>query len=146
MDMSNAPEVKLYTYALSPFGMKVYWALVYKRIPFEIVYVHPRDQREIAFTLQNVIPVLEVGDDWKLNSADICIWLDELFPEHQISGKTGPSREAILAADEWVTANIIALVFRSIIDREESRNTFHNGRVLGRTMRQTSGGAPLGLE
>jgi len=126
--------------------MKVYWALLYKGIAFDLVYVHPRNQREIAFTGQHVVPVLSIGSEWRLDSAQICIWLDELFPGKPIAGENKSSRTVIFKADQWVADNVIALDFRSVIDREESRNTFYNGRILGRTMRKTSGGVPLGLE
>jgi len=138
--------VTLYTYALSPFGMKVFWALVYKDIDFELVYVNPRDQNQIAFTKQRIIPVLSVGDAWKMDSRQICIWLDKLFPDKLISGKDAERRAAIAQTDQWVTDNLIALGFRSVIDREESRNTYYNGRILGRTMRKTSGAIPIGIE
>ena len=45
----------LYTYAASPYGMKVYWALVFKKMPFALQYVSPTDQKELAFTKQRVV-------------------------------------------------------------------------------------------
>jgi len=109
-------SVTLYTYALSPYGMKVYWALIYKKIPFKLQYVSPRNQNEIAFTNQRVIPVLKVDDEWRLDSGPICQWLDELFPERPIAGSNEAEKQAITEADEWVTRNVIALSFRSVID------------------------------
>ena len=97
--------ITLYTYALSPYGMKVYWALIYKRLPFTIRYVSPVDQEEIAFTTQHVVPVLQVGDEWRLDSGPICCWLDELYPEIIISGESESERQAIMEADKWISSN-----------------------------------------
>ena len=135
-------SIDLFTYALSPFGMKVYWALVYKNVPFALHYVDPRDQNEIAFTGQSVVPVLRVDGEWQMDSGPLCVWLDALFPEPCFAGASDKERAAVLAADEWVTHNLIGLVFRAAIDPETSRSAFRDGRKLAQVMRQTSGGVP----
>ena len=140
--MSAAPPVTLYTYALSPFGMKVYWALIYKRIDFDLCYVSPRGQAEIAFTNQRVVPVLKVGEEWRLDSGPICRWIDELFPTPLFAGATKAEKTAATEADQWVTENLIALSFRRAIDPDTKRAAFRNGRKLAQVMRQTSGGIP----
>ena len=106
--------------------MKVYWALILKRIPFDLCYVNPRDQREVAFTGQKVVPVVQLDDDWRLDSGPICEWLDENFPERPIAGTTDQARQAILRADQWVTTNVIGLAFRSIIDNERPLSAYRN--------------------
>lgn len=132
----------LYTYALSPYGMKVYWALILKGVPFDLRYVSPSDQHEIAFTGQKVVPVVQLNNDWLLDSGPICVWLDEQFPERTIAGANEQERKAILAADQWATQNIIGLAFRSIIDNDTSFSAFRNGRILANVMRKTSGSIP----
>ena len=122
--------------------MKVYWALILKRIPFDLCYVNPRDQREVAFTGQKVVPVVQLDDDWRLDSGPICEWLDENFPERPIAGTTDQARQAILRADQWVTTNVIGLAFRSIIDNERPLSAYRNGRILANVMRETSGSVP----
>ena len=67
-------NITLYTYALSPFGMKVYWALVLKKLPFSLVFVSPGEPVEIAFTGQRLVPVVTVGDQWKQDSTPIVQW------------------------------------------------------------------------
>lgn len=37
--------------------------LYYKNLPFEFVPVNPMDAREIAFTRQTQVPVLQIGDE-----------------------------------------------------------------------------------
>ena len=139
---SDQPTVTLYTYALSPFGMKVYWALIYKQIAFDLCYVSPRGHQEIAFTEQRVVPVLMIGDEWRLDSGPLCQWLDERFPATPFAGETDQERRDILLADQWVTENLIALGFRLAIDEDTKRAAFKNGRKLAQIMRQTSGGIP----
>lgn len=135
-------QVTLYTYALSPYGMKVYWALVFKDIEFKLQYVNPQDQREVSFTNQTIVPVVKIDEEWRMDSGPICCWLDERFPERPIAGSNDQERKAILAADQWASDNIIGLSFRSIIDNETSFSAFRNGRILANTMSKTSGNIP----
>lgn len=138
--MSN--QIELFTYALSPYGMKVYWALMYKAIGFDLRYVDPRSKREINFTKQPVVPVVKNGDEWKLDSGPICCWLDELYPERSIAGGDAQERAAILTADQWVTDNVIALGFRGVIENDKLFSAFRNGRILAQVMQKTSGNIP----
>ena len=141
--MSTPPT--LFTYALSPYGMKVYWALIHKRISFNLTYVSP-DQSEIAFTRQTVVPVLQVGDAWKLDSGPICRWLDDLHPHTRIAGDGLEEQQAIEDADAWVTNNVIGLSFRSFIEDDTRLSAFRNGRKLANAMRSTSGGVPWWMQ
>ena len=135
-------RITLYTYALSPFGMKVYWALVYKRLPFNIVYVNPLDQREIAFSEQRTVPVLKIGEEWRRDSGPLCEWLESEFPSPTFDGAPPEERAAVREADRWVTENVIALNFKLAVDEQHRGIAFRNGRKLARIMRRTSGGIP----
>ena len=99
-------------------------------------------QAQIAFTGQRTVPVVKVGDEWRLDSGPICVWLDKHFADHPIAGSDPNERRAIEKADEWVTDNIIGLLFRSTIDDDRPFSAFRNGRVLANVMRQTSGQVP----
>ena len=136
------PRIELFTYALSPFGMKVYWALIFKQIAFDLRYVNPRGHAEIAFTQQRTVPVLKVGDAWRLDSGPLCDWLDELFPDIKIAGRSDAERERIREADAWVTNAVIAVDFRRMIDPQTRGVAFRNGFKLASIMRRTSGGVP----
>ena len=138
----EGPAVELLTYAMSPFGMKVYWALVFKGVPFSITYVNPVNRNQIEFTGQRFVPVLKVGDDWLADSGPICQWLEELFPDPGFAGTTDAERQAVLDADEWVTDNVIGLNFRQLLDPEKPFAAYLNARKLARIMYQTSGGIP----
>jgi len=140
---SDSPQsVELFTYALSPFGVKVYWALVYKQIDFDLIYVSGKDQREISFSDQSIVPVTRIGEEWKQDSRETCIWLDEVFEGRKFAGSNELERQAIIDADDWVNRNIIALFFRQAIDKEESGNAFKIGRILSDVMREAQGEVP----
>lgn len=136
----------LYTYALSPYGMKVYWALVFKGIDFDLRYVNFRDQHEVSFTGQRIVPVVTVDDEWRFDSGPICCWLDEHFPDSPIAGAGEDEHEAILVADDWVTRNVLGLSWRCILDDESLFSAYRNGRILAQTMRKTYGGIPWGMQ
>lgn len=141
---STASEpIRLLTYANSPFGAKVYWALQYKCVDFELVNVNPLTRGEIGFTKQRLVPVLTIGEEWVQDSSENCIRLDEVHPERLIAGASQAEREAILEADEWVTDNVVALHFLACIDKREGAATIRNARrmatvILGTTQNMPS--------
>lgn len=135
--------IKLYTYALSPYGMKVYWALRMKSLPFELIYVSLFDQKEIAFTEQQMVPVLSIGDEWKLDSTPIVHWLDEKFPDNNLTGVSPRERSAIAEIDEWASEQYIPAFFRHCTDSHKNLvGMFDVGLKLASTMDKTSGGVP----
>ncbi|MFK8183865.1 MAG: glutathione S-transferase family protein [Phormidesmis sp.] len=146
MSSLQIPSIDLYTYALSPYGMKVYWTLIYKNLPFKLHYVHPISQKEIKFTKQKVVPVLKIDDEWKLDSTLICLWLDEQNPSLGFLGYEESQRKDVLAADQWITDTIIPLAFRSAIDNGGDGLAYRNGRKLFAAVAQTSGGVPSLLQ
>jgi glutathione S-transferase len=138
--------ITLYTYATSPYGAKVYWALIYKRVEFDIVYVSPLNQKEIKFTNQKVVPVLKVGSEWRLDSTPLCLWLEELCPSPSFAGNSEQEKRAIQEAHEWVTHNLIALGFRLMADDQMRSSAFKAGRKLVQTLRQTPAGVPWAFQ
>jgi glutathione S-transferase len=139
-------KITLYTYATSPYGTKVYWALIYKRLAFHLVYVSPIHQKQIRFTNQKVVPVLRISDKWRLDSTALCRWLDELYPEPALTGRDEQEEAAIREADEWVTHNLIALGFRLMLDKDMRLPAFKAGRKLVKTLRETSGDVPWAMQ
>lgn len=112
--------VKLYGYSTSPFVRKTGLCLYYKGIPFEFIPVNPLDNKEIAFTEQTKVPVLQIGNEWKLDSTEHARWLDELFPEKPLLGKNDDEGKQILALDKWITDYLIHSSFSSIHNKKES--------------------------
>ena len=107
-------EIKLYGYSTSPFVRKVGCCLYYKQIPFTFVPVNPIHSKEIAFTNQTQVPVLQIDDEWRKDSTPIALWLDERFPENPLFGNSTQERERILEIDRWVTDSVILGGFRSV--------------------------------
>lgn len=137
--------IRLYTYANSPFGQRVYWALQFKNLKFDLTYVNPFSTKEISFTKQRLIPILEIGKEWRQDSHECCLWLEELFPERPFAGKTEKERETIIATDRWVTNNLIAQVFRMVIDKNRSVSK-RNARRMIDILRDTSNNMPWGTQ
>lgn len=90
---------------------KVYWALIYKPLDFDLVYISPIHRKQIRFTNQKVVPVLQIGSEWRLDSTPLCRRLDELYPKPALSGRDEQEEKVIREADEWVTHNLIAWAF-----------------------------------
>lgn len=132
-------QITLYTYALSPFGMKVYWSLVLKKLPFSIVYTTPITTPEISFTKQQMVPVLKIDDEWKLDSTPQVHWLDELFPGSPLTGNDESDAILIGELDSWVTQRFIPASFRHAIDNEKFWAMMGTGWKLASVMRKTSG-------
>ena len=118
-------NVKLYGYSTSPFVRKVGCCLYYKDLPFEFIPVNPMEPKEIAFTGQTQVPVLQIGNEWRTDSTPLAIWLDESFPEKPLLGKTPQERESILAMDSWVTDSLILAGFRSAHEGEMNAKFRH---------------------
>ena len=142
-DVDNMQEaekpIDLYTYAMSPYGMKVYWALIFKGADFNIHYVNPTNFDAIKFTNQTIVPVLKIGDEWRLDSGPLCEWLEEYCPDKPYAGSNDAERDAIREADDWVTKNLIALLFRTCLDRVTLFSTLRTANKLSNIMCNTSG-------
>ncbi len=106
-------DIKLYGYSTSPFVRKLGCCLYYKKLPFEFVPVNPSDPREIAFSGQTQVPVLAIDGEWRTDSTPLTLWLDELFPERPLFGRSERERDDILELDEWVTHSLILSAFRT---------------------------------
>jgi glutathione S-transferase len=105
-------QIKLFGYSTSPFVRKIGCCLYYKQLPFEFVPVSPPDPKEIAFTKQTRVPVLEIDGEWRKDSTPLALWLDELFPERPLFGRTPEEKHKILSIDKWVSDSFILSGFR----------------------------------
>jgi glutathione S-transferase len=142
--VTTQPKITLYTYASSPFGAKTYFYLIYKRLDFDIVCIHPIKRTEIAFTGQGLIPVLKIGDEWRIESSDHGPWLDDLFPDHKLLGETAAEQEAVIALEKQVSLLMMTTAFRSMGQPRSFWEQMREGWNLGRIMHQTSK-TPLAL-
>ena len=63
-------KITLYGYATSPYVRKTAAFLYYKRLDFDHVPVNPTDPAAtIGFTGKTQVPVLKIGDEWKLDQS-----------------------------------------------------------------------------
>ncbi|MCR9143204.1 MAG: glutathione S-transferase [bacterium] len=132
-----SPPITLYAFVTSPFAAKVKCYLDYKQLPFAMEYVDPIGAGEVAFTNQRRIPVLKIGEEWRRDSSEIGLWLEERFPERPILGESPAERARILELDEWVTASLIPAIFRQAVEWDSTRNGWHNGWRLSAALHAT---------
>lgn len=130
--------ISLYTYPTSPYGMKVACYLAYKNIPYRFVPVNPVTNRQIRFTGQRQVPVLEIDGEWRKESSELGIWLDELFPQPPLLGTDEIERQQILRIDHWISDAFIPAVFREAYEWESARRGIINGWRLARFVNDAS--------
>ena len=113
-------KVTLYGYTTSPFVRKVSCYLYYKEIPFTFIGVSPvAPQNTIGFTEGTQVPVLEIGDEWRRDSSQIGLWLDEIYPEKPLVYGDDTVRDRITRLDDWASDQFIpGMIFRSAVDRD----------------------------
>ena len=115
MPDANEP-VRLYVYATSPYANKVSCYLHFKGIPFETIHVDPLKRREIRFTRQPLIPVLQLDEQWRTESSEIGLWLEERFPEKPMLPADAQRRERVLEIDDWISHSVIPMFFRNLVE------------------------------
>lgn len=105
-------NITLYGYCTSPFVRKTAAFLYYKGLDFTHVPVNPvAPQETIGFTEKTQVPVLKIGDEWRLESSDHGHWLDALFPERPLC--PAAHKDKIVALDKWANG-FYDLLFRSV--------------------------------
>ena len=120
-------EIQLFSYPTSPYAQKVGCYLKYKKLDFKLVGVNPIDNGEIAFTRQKQVPVLQIGDQWRKESSEIGIWLDELYPEQPILPSTQADREQVFNVDNWISKSLIPSLFRYAVEWQSAWYGVTNG-------------------
>ncbi|MDE2154749.1 MAG: glutathione S-transferase family protein [Xanthomonadaceae bacterium] len=122
----------LYVYCTSPYAAKVAAVLHFKSVPFETVHLDPVTKAELAFVdklnLRKIVPTITVDGETRQNSTDICIWLDQRYPQPSILGADAHSRAAILKADRWVSDNFMPAFFRELLHHHGSYLTWLKDR------------------
>jgi glutathione S-transferase len=137
-------NIRLYSYAMSPFAAKVHCFLLYKRLDFEVFYINPlRVKQDLPVGRQ--IPVLSVDGESRADSTPIGLWLEELFPgEPRLLPQKGEQRDRLMAIDTWISNHLIPRSFRYYPG--EGLNRVLNGWKLSSVMGKTArGGLPLPL-
>ncbi len=137
--MNNTSEtVRLYAIPTSPYAIKVSCYLAYKKIDYQVVGVSPITFKQVAFTKKHQVPVLQIGEEWKIESSDIGVWLEERFPAVPILPPSRAEREKIMALDHWVTDRLIPSGFRLVVDWPSMSIGLRNGWRLSRAVDETT--------
>ena len=127
-------DIQLFSYPTSPYAQKVGCYLKYKDIDFKFIPVNPLHNSEIAFTRQRQVPVLQIGEEWRKESSELGIWLNELYPEPSILPDSQSEREQILKIDQWISDQLIPSYFRNAVEWQNSWYSITNGWRLSRAV------------
>jgi len=105
-------HIQLFSYPTSPYGQKVGCYLKYKELEFKFVGVNPLTNDQIKFTRQRQVPVLQIGNEWRKESSELGLWLDEAYPDKPMLPGDESERERVLEIDKWVSDSLITGMFR----------------------------------
>ena len=130
-------NITLYGYANSPFVRKTTCFLYYKGLEFTHVPVDPiKPKQTIGFTNGRQVPVLQIGDDWKLESSEHAYWLDDIFPDKPLCPEL--DREKIAKIDDWISHTFLLSIFRPAIDGKLDLGFLRHGWRLAKLMNTNS--------
>lgn len=130
--------VELFAFPTSPYAMKVGCYLAYKGLDYQLVGVSPISFRQVDFTGKRQVPVLRIADEWKLESQEIGIWLEDRFPGNFLLGTNETERAEILSLDNWVSHQLIPAMFRIVVDWPSVAVGFGNGWKLARAVNEST--------
>jgi len=130
----DQPTIQLFSYPTSPYAQKVGCYLKYKKLDFELVGVNPLNNEQLRFTRQKQVPVLQVGKEWNLESSELGLWLEELYPENPIMPSDEEAKAKVLAIDSWISDSLIPTTFRRAVEWENPWYAITNGWTLARAV------------
>ncbi|WP_166994172.1 glutathione S-transferase family protein [Pseudomaricurvus alkylphenolicus] len=108
-------SIKLYGYATSPYVRKTACFLYYKGVDFTHVPVNPVDPTAaLGDDKGTQVPVLEIDNEWRLESSEHAHWLDELFPENPLYPLA--HQKKIDEIDCWISDKFLTSIFRFAIN------------------------------
>ena len=116
MSGDDPEKITLYVYVTSPYANKVACFLGYKGLSYDVVHVDFATLKELEFTGQGLLPVLKIGDEWRVDSTPIGLWLDEKFPDKPLISRIGSQRDLIMQIDQWVSDRVMPLIFREFAE------------------------------
>jgi len=131
-------QIRLLAYPTSPYALKVACYLKFKQLDFDFVPVHPVTNREIRFTQQRQVPVLVIDGEWRKESSALGLWLNSLFPDPPLLGRTDEEAQRILAIDRWISDELIPGRFREAYQWESPLRSIRNGWRLASVVHQST--------
>ncbi len=123
-------HIQLFSYPTSPYAQKVGCYLKFKKLDFKFIGVNPLTNDQIKFTRQRQVPVMQIGDQWRKESSELGIWLDEVYPDNPMLPDNADQRERILEIDKWVSESLIPSMFRGACEWQNTFNSITNGWKL----------------
>ena len=110
------PDLRLWSWRLSPFAGKARVALAEKGVQVELIEIHPRKRpaRLRELNPNNRVPVLEVGDVAIFDSTAICEWLEELKPVPSLWPRDAAERARARGQLRWVDDELTLNFFLSM--------------------------------
>lgn len=134
----DATDIQLFAFPTSPYAMKVGCYLAYLGQDYQCIGVSPITFKEVKFTGKRQVPALKIGEEWKLESTEIGLWLDEKYPGSTLLGDTDTERTQILEIDQWVSDQLIVAMFRVVVDWPSVGTGFRNGWKLSAAVNESS--------
>lgn len=110
-------KIQLYSFALSPYALKVKSYLLFLDVDFETIHIDPMEIRKIL-PVGKTVPVLTVNNESRNDSSDLGYWLNELYPEKQLVPEGFLEKTKI--SDEWVNNVLINHAFRQALGSDDS--------------------------
>ena len=120
----------LYHLALSPYARKVRLALAEKRLPVELVIEKPWERRKEYLELNPAGTVPTLVEDNELvvpDSAVICEYLDEAYPEMPLMGDTLDERVEVRRLTAWFDGKFAAEVTQNLLGEKYIRQQARRG-------------------
>jgi len=127
-------HIQLFSYPTSPYAQKVGCYLKFKQLDFKLVGVNPMTNDQIRFTRQRQVPVMQIGDEWRKESSELGIWLEDTYPDKPILPSDESERKRILQIDKWVSDSLIPSMFRGAYEWQNIYNSITNGWKLSRAV------------
>lgn len=134
----NSSPIELFAFPTSPYSWKVACYLAFLGQDYEFIGVSPITFKEVKFTGKRQVPVLRIGEEWKLESADIGEWLENQLPGHSLFGSSTAEKEQIKELDNWISHQMITATFRLVVDWPSTVIGLRNGWKLAAAVNQTS--------
>lgn len=129
--MSN---IQLFTYPTSPYGQKVSCYLKFKKLDFRFIGVNPLTNDQIKFSRQRQVPILQIGDEWRKDSSELGLWLEELYPDKSILPSSPDDQIKVLEVDRWISDELIPSMFRGAYEWQSNYNSITNCWKLARAV------------
>jgi len=106
---------KLYQYAICPFCKKVETILLYKKIPYEPVEVHPLNKKEIKFSDDyQKVPIYINEESKQINdSTPIMKHIDETYPSIKVFDESDDEKKWIEWSDDVLVRSLPPLIYKT---------------------------------